>query len=360
MSTMASKRVVRPPWSARVPLDPPCRRRPTGPKGASAADQWGRPTRGSALIAVLWLVAALSAIAFTVASTVRSEIGRVSNATDGLKAYYLATGAIERALLYLQWAPAYRNPDGSSRYYNGGPVMRLEFPTGRAVVEMIPETSKLDVNMAPPEDLYALGVALGAAPERAREIALGIVDWRTPQLDSSAGLSLPGTSSFGSRHASFQEIEELLSVRGMTPELFYGTYERDPQGGLVRHRGFGDCLSVFGSPGPVDVNTADPAVLAAVGAPPDVISTILRLRQQAPILSLEQLTAITDGVPGTERLTIRTSSIFTMRATAQNRLADGTLSDARRSVAALLKVLDRSKFNEPYHILRWYDNVWVE
>ena len=342
------------------PLDPPCRLRPTGPTGASAADQGVRPTRGSALISVLWLVAALSAIAFTVASTVRSEVGRVSNATDGLKAYYLATGAIERALLYIQWGPAYRNPDGTSRYYDGGPVMRLEFPTGRAIVELIPETSKLNINMAPPEELYTLAMALGADPLRAREIAVAIIDWRTPQLDPSAGLSLPGTSSFGSRHASFQEIEELLSVSGMTPELFYGTYERDSRGGLVRRRGLGDCLSVYGSVGSVDVNSADPAVLAAVGAPPDVIDTILRIRQQGPILRPEQLTAITQGVPGTERLTIGLSSILTLRATAQNRLADGTLSDTRRSVAALVKLLDRSKFSEPYHILRWYDNVWVE
>ena len=93
-----------------------------------------KPEGGSALIAVLWLVAALSAIAFTVASTVRSETGRVSNATDGLKAYYLATGAVERALLYMQWGPFYRNPDGTSLYYNGGPFMRFQFPGGQALV----------------------------------------------------------------------------------------------------------------------------------------------------------------------------------------------------------------------------------
>ena len=320
----------------------------------------GKRRDGSALIAVLWLVAALSAIAFTVASTVRSEVGRVSNATDGLKAYYLATGAIERALLYLQWGQYYRNPDGTSRYYDGGPVMRFEFPTGRAVVEMIPETSKLNLNSALPEELNNLLLALGAGPERARQIALGIVDWRTPQLDPSAGLSLLETSSFGPRHASFQEIEELLLVRGMTAELFYGTYERDPQGGLMRRHGLEDCLSVYGSPGALDVNTADPAVLAAVGIPPDKVSLIVRLRQQAPILGLEQLNAISHGEPGTERLGIASGTIFTVRATAQCRLADGTLSDAHRSVAVLLKLLDRAKFSEPYHVLRWYDNVWVE
>jgi hypothetical protein len=237
--------------------------------------------------------------------------------------------------------------------------MRLEFPTGRAVVEVIPETSKLNVNSAPLEQLYSLASAVGAAPERARAIALGIVDWRSPLIAPPDQLYLPGTSSFRPRHASFEEIEELLLVNGMTSELFYGTYERDAQGRLVWRHGLRDCLSVYGSEGAVDV-TADPAVLAAVGVPPDAVSAIVGLRQQVPILGPEQLNALGQGVPGMQRVGILRGSIFTLRATAQCRQADGTLSDARRSVAALIKLLDRSKFKEPYHILRWYDNVWVQ
>ncbi len=78
------------------------------------------------------------------------------------------------------------------------------------------------------------------------------------------------------------------------------------------------------------------------------------------ILRPDQLTTITGGMAGTERLTLGTNSMLTLRATAQNRLANGTLSDTRRSVAALVELIDRSRFNEPCHILRWYDNVWVQ
>ncbi len=238
--------------------------------------------------------------------------------------------------------------------------MRFPFPTGLAVVEVIPETAKLNVNDAPPEELYNLAVALGAGPERARQVALGIVDWRTPQMEPPDTLSVLETPSFGPRHASFEEIEELLLVKGMTPELFYGTYERDARGGLVRRSGLRDCLSVYGSTSAVDSNTADPAVLAAVGLPPDAVSAIMRARQQASTVGAEQLNAIGPGLPGMERVGAVRGSIFTLRATAQCRHADGTLSEARRSVAVLVKSLDRSKFAEPYHILRWYDNVWVE
>ena len=43
--------------------------------------------RGSALLAVLWLSLALSAIAFSVASTVHGETERVSTAVDGIRSY---------------------------------------------------------------------------------------------------------------------------------------------------------------------------------------------------------------------------------------------------------------------------------
>jgi len=61
-----------------------------------------RSDRGMALLAVLWLAAALSAIAFTVATSVRSETDRTSTDVDSLKAYYLATGAINRAILRIE------------------------------------------------------------------------------------------------------------------------------------------------------------------------------------------------------------------------------------------------------------------
>ena len=73
-------------------------------------------TRGSALLAVLWLTAALSAIAFSVANTVRAETERTSTAVDSVRAYYLATGAINRAILRIEWGPGYRNPDGTSMF----------------------------------------------------------------------------------------------------------------------------------------------------------------------------------------------------------------------------------------------------
>ena len=64
-----------------------------------------RNRRGAALLAVLWLSAILAAIAFSVATTVRGETERTSTLSEGVRAYYLATGALERALAYIEWGP---------------------------------------------------------------------------------------------------------------------------------------------------------------------------------------------------------------------------------------------------------------
>lgn len=321
----------------------------------------GRAQRGTALLAVLWLSAALAAIAFTVASTVRGETERTSTEIEGLRAGYLASGALDRALLYIQWGPAYRNPDGTAKYFqNPTPVLRFNFPTGAAMVEVIPETAKLNVNAAPPLELRNLMLALGVDPVQANTIVAAIVDWRTPSPGESFTQFdqhyLTLTPSFRARHASFQEIEELLLVQGVTPDLFYGSYTRDEQGAMVRHAALRDCLSVYGTKGQIDANTAEPAVMLAIGISPDAVAALVARRATLPLRDPQQLGPFLSGGPGAGRLGITQSAIATLRATASPRLGNGELSDVRRSASAVVKWLG-PEYNVPFHILRWYDNV---
>ena len=316
--------------------------------------------RGSALLAVLWLSAALAAIAFSLANTVRGETERTSSSVDGLRTYYLATAAVQRALIYMQWAPLF--PE--RRFYlPDQPVMRFSFPDGDAAVEVIPETAKLNINTSPAEDLFRLLVALGTDPGQAREIVLAIVDWRTPGPAEGTlmdGYYLAQIPSFRARHASLQEVEELLFVRGITPDLFYGTYDPAPAGQegprLIPRGGLRDCVSVFGATDRFDINTAAPAVLAAVGVPPDILVNILQRRRVAPFTQQDLGSAGPPG-PWSGRLRVGGNSMFTLRATARLRLANGQLSDLRRTVGALVKMKPK-KSDAPYHILRWYDSLW--
>ncbi len=309
----------------------------------------GRGERGSALIAVMWLSLALSAIAFSLAATVKGETERTTTAIDGLRSYYLAAGAIERGILYIQWG---------SRYYTPvTPVLRMSFPTGEVEVEVIPESAKYNLNRASSDDLARLLSTLGATPDRALQIAAAIVDWRSPGAGPGSDphyLSL--APSFQPHHASFEEIEELLAVNGMTPDLYYGSYDRDLSGQLVRRGGLDQCVSIYGSTSQFEANTAHWGVLGSLGFTPDEVRAIVERRRVQPFASVAEVAAFG---PAAGRLRIGGNSIFTLRATARLRLQDGRLSDLRRSAAALVKIMPGGS-EISYNILRWYDNAWKD
>jgi general secretion pathway protein K len=320
---------------------------------------------GGALLAVLWLSAALAAVAFALATTVRGEVERTSTAVDGVRSYYLAAGAIERMVLRMLWWA--QNPHQTPLYSPLVPVVTLPFPSGEALVEIVPETSKLNINGAPPEEIFRLLLNLGVEPARANAITLGIVDWRSPapggQFTEFDQFYLSLKPSFRARHASFEEIEELLLVRGMTPEIFYGTYQSvetaEGQTRLVPRDGLGACVSVFGARDQFDVNTARPAVLAAIGVPPDLVRAIVERRRVMPFRT-EELAGLAAGIgPVAARLRVAGNTIFTVKATARLRLSNGQLSDMRRSAAAMVKFMPPG-YDAPYHILRWYERVGTQ
>lgn len=315
--------------------------------------------RGSALLTVLWLSACLAAIAFSVSSSVRSETDRVEASSNGLRAWYLATGAVERGIQWMLWGESYRNPDGSPRFWQfGAPRMNMAFPSGTAVVEMIPESSKLDINHANPDDLMKVITVVSGNPERAREITGAILDWRGGSLGSTYDQYYFSISpTFRARHASFQEIEELLFVRGMTPELFYGNYVADNEGALYASGGLRDCLSVWGSIGPFDVNSVSPALMAAIGVPPGAIAAIVARRKVAPFKNLNEVSAM--GIPA-PRMRVGGNLIWTLRASARLKRPNGTPSETVRTASATVKLLDPRGFAIPVHILRWYDDAWSE
>jgi general secretion pathway protein K len=310
---------------------------------------------------VLWISAALAAIAFSLSNTVRGETDRTSTAVDGLRAYYLAQGAVQRAYMELLWSvedPANRP---LPRYST---AVDYIFATGNARVTIVPEAGKLDVNSVPGNQLFRLCLALGMEEERAREITAAILDWRSPATQGSAfdSFYLSLTPSFRAPHASLQEIEELLQVRGITPDIFYGTYVPAPEDApagtprLVQRLGLADCLSVYGSRDRVDANTAPFPVLVAVGLSPEAANAIIA-RRRMPFTE-QQLNEFmnANGIPS-GHLRLEGNSIATLRATARLRLENGQLSDLERSVAMQVKYMQPGTV-PPVAILRWYDTSW--
>jgi len=293
-----------------------------------------RSKSGSALLTVLWLTAALSAIGLAVASNVRGETERTATSVDDTKAYFTARGAIERAVLHILWR-GYADDAGQPIYYRAGqPAMNLEFPGGQAEVDIIPESSKLNVNSISPDNLLRLLTALGVPIDRATEITSAILDWRKPvdplHVSPFDSFYLSQSPSFLPRHSSYQENEELMLTKGITPGLYYGESARQ-------------------------------ATLQAVGLSQEDALALVARRTARPIADYRELSEIQQALgPSGQHLLLGGQTMYTLRATARLRLPDGKLSDMRRTIAALVHIdFPGNAKGRPagYQVIRWFDRT---
>ena len=315
------------------------------------------------MVAVLWLSAALSVIALALAAQVRNEMERATSYSESIRAYYMAAGSIERARLWMQWGPLYRYPDGRPRYYMApAPRMTMVYPDGVAVVEVIPESAKLNINVAKPEVLERLLLALGTPAPRAMMIAEAIVDWRSGNGAVGTGPfdAIYRTSSFLAPHASFKQLEELLLVRGMTTDLFYGHFGPNNTGEMVYYPGLRDCVTVYSTGmGKLDANSVPGPVLEAVGWPVAAVRGLEARRARLPFLNMSQLAAaLPPELLGSVGL--GGGHIFTLRATGTLRTPDGRPAGIKRTVSEVVRASNGEDINStdqrPWVVLRWYDN----
>lgn len=306
--------------------------------------------RGAALITVLWLTTALAVIGFSVAQTVREETGRTENLMDGSRSTLLARGAIERVVYYLLH-PQYEVPGKPSPPMVVG-QQRAYFPMpgGDAIAEILPESGKLAINSATPEQLSSLFLTMGMPPQLAQGRVAAIIDWRTPQPNFQP------SPTFWIRHASFQQIEELLFVPGVTPDLYYGHMERLPGGGVVSRPGLRDVLSVSGSTNNFDINSVHPALMASVGLTLGDVDRIVKTRRVAPFTPKMVSELVLESGPANRFLHAGLDQAYTVKATARPRLPNGKLSDYKRTVAALV-VFEPTQPGQPQRLAvrQWYE-----
>lgn len=156
---------------------------------------------GFALIAVLWLVAALSILVTGITLTVKSELKVSTFARQTVVAKAVAEGAMQLALQAM--AAEGRRPETV-----------IEAPisyAGRDVlVRMIPLTGYININRAPPELLQALfKIGAGLDDASATNLASAIIAARTT----------PGPSG---KPPGFEAVEDLLRL----PGLDYPVYAR--------------------------------------------------------------------------------------------------------------------------------------
>ena len=278
-----------------------------------------------ALMVVLWILTFLGVVFTAFTFSMRTELAAAGNFKEEAEAHYLAEAGIHRAAAEIINADRNVDPDSSlydalGEHWHTNPAAyeNVALGRGRYWVTVTDEESKIQLNTASDRVLWLLfsnsGVKGGA---RLRVIVDSIMDWRDPDKlhrlngaedDYYLSLRVP----YKAKNGNFETIDELLLVKGMTPEILYGNVA-DPERraaleaqlpwerqlgpgellGVARH------LSVFGT-GQVNVNTAGPEVLRALGLRTSEIVAVLERRKEKPFSNtgefINLLTSIRGGV----------------------------------------------------------------
>lgn len=237
----------------------------------------GRARRGFAMITALWLIVAITVVAlqFSIDAHERYTVG--INASERGIARAAAIGALAYEQAQLEGViRAQVTGTGANRLRSSDPwidadsmfsgVVDIDSMPVNVVVK--PGGALLNINNMAQESLTAFFSSLIGDYATADEISQSIMDWRDADDQARARggereAYLKEDRMVLPANAPFRDIDDLLDVRGMTPEI------------LEKARPY---LRTYGN-GVVNLNTAEAPVLRGVpGMTEPVVARILALR----------------------------------------------------------------------------------
>jgi type II secretory pathway component PulK len=175
---------------------------------------------GLVLIAVLWILAVMTAIVAVVGQTSRLNMKMAMAATDEVRCKWACRAGTENAIAIL--AEDTRDSDCLADLWsdNDEDFNDVVMERCRYNVRVYDEAGKLNINVATKDQLMAL-------PYMEEEIAEAIVDWRDgdedPQpLGAETGYYENLPIAYKIRNGPLKTVRELLLVKGVTEENLYG------------------------------------------------------------------------------------------------------------------------------------------
>lgn len=162
---------------------------------------------GFAIVAVMWMLAALALLVAGLMGAARTEIRSLQGAQDMAQAAAAGDAAIQMVLQTLQ---------ASGERPTRVTQLELAFDASLLTVRITPAEGFIDLNTADKGMLAQLFVfAGGIEPGMAEALAESVLDWRSPESTANAnGMSEPR------KRQRFDVIEDLLQVPGFDFGLF--------------------------------------------------------------------------------------------------------------------------------------------
>ncbi len=252
--------------------------------------------RGIALLLVLWVLTILMVIVFSFSYLARTESFSSRAFKEGWENKFLAEAGIERAIMelfYRKQNPQNLGEEEQESWRIDGTEQSGALGGGYYRVRLVDESGKIDLNLAPEVILRSLINSLNLPGEDkdllVNTIVDSILDWRDPDdlhrlqgAESDYYQSLP--HPYKAKNGNFDTVEELILVKGVTPEILYGN---DQKPGLI------DFLTVQAKTNKINLNAATKSVLMALpGMTPEIAEAVVAYRQDKEIQSLQEIAGL--------------------------------------------------------------------
>ena len=275
--------------------------------------------KGLVIIAVLWTVVVLMAIVAVLGRRTRLDMKVCMARMDAVRCKWACRAGVEKAIAVLNTDETENDTLLDFWSDNAEDFNDVMLERCRLNIRVVDETSKLNINSVTKEQLLGL-------PYMLEEIADAIIDWRDAD-DMPSGAGVEGGYYEGldfvyrARNGPFRTIRELLMVKDVTEELFYGEdtnlngqldyNERDgdetppiDDGDDELDRGWIAYLTCYPlssseqTPTQVNVNTAQEEVLVALlGGGEEAVSIALAIidYRESTENGIEQTSDLTDN-----------------------------------------------------------------
>jgi general secretion pathway protein K len=277
-------------------------------------------TRGFALIIVMLVIVVFSGLAAVFAMSMKVEMQLARNIDSESEMEWLGRSGVELARYVLaQQMNCPNEPyDALNQKWAGGPggncvtngplaeisLDQVQLGRGKFSLKIVDLERKVNINFANREIIQQALDAMGVEAFTASTILDSIEDWRDPDTsphvngaESDYYLNLP--QPYIARDGPFDDVSEMLLVRGVTPDIYWGSGRTNRpvqsiSAGVtgIPDQGYSSALvDLFSTVGrlQININTTSPTVLQLVlGIDRAMAERIVRER------------AGLDGVDGTE------------------------------------------------------------
>jgi len=254
-----------------------------GVRGIAASE------RGIALLMVFWVLTVLMVIVLSFSYMTRTESHATLVFKEGMEKKFLAEAGIERGIMELFYRNQNFSVEGSDIWKIDGTPYTVQMEDGYYTIRIMDEAGHVNINSVSDIILKNLLLNVGVQAEEVDTIVDSIMDWKDPDdlhrlhgAESDYYMSLP--TPYKAKNANFDTLEELLLVKGVKPEILYGSGEKN---GII------DFLTVNSISSQININAAPKEVLMAIpGMTPELADGIINYRQSKEIMGIQEIQGI--------------------------------------------------------------------